>query len=71
MIGWSERRLGLVALLVVGCGGAGGAEVVPPAPVAPAEPPPIATVRKIDRDALQAMMKTGTGKPKFVNFWAT
>ena len=71
MIGWSVRRLGFVALLVVGCGGAGGAEVVPPAPVAPPEPPPIATVRKIDRDALESIMKTGTGKPKFVNFWAT
>lgn len=64
-------RVGVVTLLGVGCGGAGGAEVSAPVPAAPAEPAAIATVRKIDREALATLVKTPTGKPRIINFWAT
>jgi len=66
----SLGRLGVLVLLVGACGGAGGAEVAT-APATAPEPPALATVRLIDREALKAVVKTTSGKPRFVNFWAT
>jgi thiol-disulfide isomerase/thioredoxin len=59
----------VLTLLVMGCGGAGGTEVPTPAPTA--VPAPIATVRKVDREGLKTLVRSASGKPRVVNFWAT